>query len=70
MSKLVNGRIPPRTECSFRSECRFARTHTCNHKGKEHNVEFSCGAARWFDLAKSVEYAQAYKDRNKKDPKG
>ena len=52
MTQLVEGRIPANTECPFRSQCAFAQQEpiTCRHKGTEHNVAFSCGAARGFEL--------------------
>lgn len=49
MTKLVGGKIPALTDCPYKDECPMAQT-SCHHKGKEHNVPFSCGAARAFDL--------------------
>lgn len=49
MTKLVNGKIPAFEICPFKDECPMAET-SCHHKGTEHNVPFSCGAARAFDL--------------------
>lgn len=48
--KLVDGRIPAHTECPFRTQCAFAIRDACSHKGKDHNVPFSCGAARAYEL--------------------
>lgn len=50
MTKLVDGSIPAHTECPFVGECPMAKTGCCHHKGPAHNVPFSCGAARAFDL--------------------
>jgi hypothetical protein len=50
MSKLVEGLIPSFKECPFKSECPLVST--CHHKGKFHDVGFSCGAARAFDMLK------------------
>jgi hypothetical protein len=50
LSKLIDGRIPPHTECPFRNRCGFAENNTCHHKGVEHVVAYSCGAARAYDL--------------------
>lgn len=58
-SKLVAGRIPAHTECPFRAGCAIAANSTCHHKGTEHNVEFSCGAARAYDLIQRNEAEHA-----------
>lgn len=50
MTKLVEGKIPPHTECPFAKECEIKSMGKCWHKGVEHNVYFSCGAARGFDI--------------------
>lgn len=50
MAFLVEGRIPPKTECIFRSICPDARDEHCSHQGVYHEVPFSCGYARAFDL--------------------
>lgn len=54
-SKLKFGKIPANTECPFKSGCAYAKhdgtNHSmCHHQGKEHPIEYSCGAARAFDL--------------------
>lgn len=49
MSKLVEGNIPAFTPCPFRNECILSR---CFHKAEKHEVPFSCGAARAFDITK------------------
>jgi hypothetical protein len=54
MTKLVDGRIPPLTECPYKAECPMAGT-SCHHKGTEHKVAFSCGAARAFELIHKYE---------------
>lgn len=48
--QLINGCIPENTECPFRNICIFVQEGTCKHKGVEHNVPFSCAAARGFVL--------------------
>lgn len=50
MSKLVDGRIPARTVCPFRQECRSAESGTCYHDGLKHWRPYSCGTARAFDM--------------------
>jgi len=47
---LINGCIPAYTECPFKDKCRPTR---CHHKGKKHEVPFSCGFARAYDLIES-----------------
>lgn len=49
-SKLDNGKIPAHTVCPFRDQCGFVEAGTCHHKGTEHTVQFSCGAARAYDI--------------------
>lgn len=49
-TQLVEGRIPPHTECPFRERCEIAMANECHHKGREHTVAFSCASARGFDL--------------------
>jgi hypothetical protein len=50
LTKLVAGRVPAHTVCPFRSQCAFVANSTCHHKGEQHAVAFSCGAARAYDL--------------------
>ena len=50
MSKLVQGKIPVATVCPFRSMCPYAKNKECGHKGVDHTVVYSCGAARLFDI--------------------
>jgi ribosomal protein L32 len=50
MTLLINGKIPARTECPFKDRCPFVTNKTCHHRGIEHTIAFSCGAARAFDL--------------------
>ena len=49
---LVNGKIPARTICPFRDKCVIAATGECVHRGEEHQWEFSCGAARGFEIVR------------------
>lgn len=51
-SLLTDGRIPPHTICPFREMCAIAREDKCYHHGVDHNVPFSCGAARAFDICR------------------
>lgn len=49
--KLVNGKIPANTICPFRKECPYSKEGGgCGHAGLDHSVEYSCGAARAFNL--------------------
>lgn len=50
MNKLVQGKIPVGTVCPFRSMCNYAKNNDCGHKGVEHTVAYSCGAARLFNI--------------------
>lgn len=49
-SLLVAERIPANTECPFASLCLIKQEGACKHKGKEHEIPFSCASARAFDL--------------------
>lgn len=55
-SKLFYGKIPAKQECPFRERCGYDK---CAHKGKEHNVMFSCGFARAFDLLDRYETTES-----------
>ena len=46
--KLVNGCIPPYTECPYKSKC--VMVNNCYHLGRKHSVAFSCGFARTFEV--------------------
>ena len=48
--QLVNGRIPAGQECPFTSMCSLKAANQCDHKGISHTVDFSCGAARAYDI--------------------
>lgn len=50
MSKLVDGLIPKGQECPFLKDCGF-RKETCPSAQKPRARDFSCGAARAWDLA-------------------
>lgn len=50
-ARLVNGKIPAKTVCFFREECPYSK-NSCGHLGLGHTVEYSCGAARAFNLTK------------------
>lgn len=47
---LVNGRIPANTVCPFRDSCNESKNGNCGHTGLLHNVPYSCGYARLFNL--------------------
>ena len=49
-SKLVNGLIPAKTECPFRADQTCPMSRTYGHRGEEHPQDFSCGAARFWDM--------------------
>ena len=51
MSKLVDGCIPANTVCPFWNECEI-RMDRCPRPDKVKPHEFSCGAARGFDIIK------------------
>ena len=46
-SKLVNGCIPQGQDCPFKTECGYS---SCKHMGKTHPCDFSCAAARAYDM--------------------
>jgi hypothetical protein len=63
VSKLQDGLIPAHTECPFASQCGFKQDDTCNHRGKEHTVNYSCASARLFDICRR------YDAKDKESPK-
>lgn len=50
VSKLTFGKIPANTNCPFVGRCAHAERGVCNHKGEQHDVDFSCAVARAHDL--------------------
>lgn len=50
MNKLTEGKIPANTVCPFKSQCPSATDKTCGHTGEAHNVPYSCGFARLFNI--------------------
>lgn len=50
MSKLVDGKIPAFTSCPFEGQCPVKQEGSCHHQGAQHEVAFSCAAARGFDI--------------------
>ncbi len=54
-SLLVDGNIPARTDCPFRSRCEVSEAGQCKHSGPFHRVAFSCAVARGFDLVATPE---------------
>lgn len=50
VDKLVGGCIPAHTECPYKENCDYVEG--CHHKGVEHEVPFSCGAARFYRVFK------------------
>lgn len=54
--KLTNtGKIPLGQFCPYKDQCHIAEAGACNHGGPAHQVEFSCGAARAFDMCATPE---------------
>lgn len=47
---LVNGKIPARTACPFKTRCATAEGGKCHHTGESHPVDFSCATARGFEM--------------------
>lgn len=55
-SRLVFGAIPANTECPFLKQCSHdTMICMCGHQGKDHKVEFSCAAARAYDIFSNKE---------------
>lgn len=46
---LVNGKIQANMVCPFKDKCIFAKT-TCGHLGVDHDVPYSCGFARLYNI--------------------
>lgn len=44
--KLVDGSIPRNTECPYKQMCDFS----CQHQGINHDVPYSCGSARAYEI--------------------
>ena len=57
MPTLINGKIPPNTKCPYLNQC----TMSCYHKGIQHEVAFSCGAARAFKMIAEKNHANSQK---------
>jgi hypothetical protein len=53
MTQLKQGKIPPHTECPFGEDCPIRAKGACKHLGFGHTTEFSCAAARAFDMRPS-----------------
>lgn len=51
---LINGKIPPHTECPWKLSCQARMFHHCHHMGKKHEVEFSCAFARGFNAVDKI----------------
>ena len=43
-----DGLIPAHTMCPFKKNCELA--DNCSHEGEKHDKDFSCAAARAFDM--------------------
>ncbi len=54
MTQLKAGRIPAHTECPFAGDCPIRAKGACKHLGTRHITEFSCAAARAFDMRPSI----------------
>ncbi len=50
---LVNGKVPANSVCPFRAICGMAKSGDCKHTGTAHNVPFSCGAARAYNMTQT-----------------
>ncbi len=48
--KLINGRIPAKEECPYKSRCPIEKAGACKHQGVNHPVAFSCAMARGYEL--------------------
>jgi hypothetical protein len=70
---LVDGNIPAHTECPWYGACSMEAEGTCHHNGIAHTVDFSCGAARGFELSRiepklrvlNARYILAMKDQER-----
>ena len=52
MSKLdVDGCIPAHTKCPYKKACGDYGKEACQHKGVEHEVQYSCGLARALEMS-------------------
>lgn len=49
LSILVDGKIPANTPCPYTDRC-DPNKEFCHHKGVDHQVPFSCGFARAFEI--------------------
>jgi hypothetical protein len=58
-SKLnEDGCIPAHIVCPFRKPCGDYAKECCEHKGKKHEVPYSCAIARGFDLSQQHDKEQ------------
>ena len=68
---LVNGRIPAREDCPYRSKCQTAHNGDCKHKGAELQLnDFSCASARYFALVEknNRRFGQNFQNQLKEQP--
>lgn len=47
---LVDGKIPPNTECPYKDKCEIFQAQKCHHQGLNHATAFSCAVARGFAI--------------------
>ena len=68
MTKLKHGNIPAHTICPYDSRCSMGQDDGCKHLGLKHSIEYSCAAARGFDIGEEVfdEYDEAFKELAKR----
>lgn len=53
VDKLIDGMIPPHTNCPWKDQCSMGKDGGCGHQGTNHTVPFSCGAARGFEICRT-----------------
>jgi len=61
-SQLVEGFIPPHTNCPFKHKCQLSEYEACYHEGENHKEKFSCGVARGFDLIQRIRFEHGHTD--------
>lgn len=50
---LIDGKIPPNTDCPYKEKCEIFQSQKCHHQGLNHTTAFSCAVARAFELSSS-----------------
>jgi len=54
-SLLKNGMIPAFRICPFDSNCQIKKSGECNHRGRNHQVDYDCHVAKVHDFVQQTQ---------------